>query len=248
MLRAVGDLIGYRLQATDGEIGRCADFLCGGADWVVRYLVADTSRWLPGRKVLVSPVFLDAPRWAERRFPVRLTREEIRRSPPLREREPVTRRHERAYFDYYQFPFYWEGSDLWGSYPTPQAFGSAHERPAARDAGRSEAGAGELYSLADLVGFAVLTRDAAVGRVAGFLMDERSWAVPWVAVETRAGTARRPVLAETRRVAGVDPGAEEIRLDLGAEALRGCPVWDPARPPTEEEEARLRRHYREADR
>ena len=51
MLRSIKDIQGYVLGAQDGEIGRCSDFLFDDKNWTVRYIVADTQKWLPGRRV-----------------------------------------------------------------------------------------------------------------------------------------------------------------------------------------------------
>ena len=59
MMQSIKDLKGYVLRATDGEIGRCKDFLFDDRHWTIRYMVADTHKWLPGRKVLISPISLD---------------------------------------------------------------------------------------------------------------------------------------------------------------------------------------------
>ena len=83
MLRTISGLIGYVLEAEDGDIGQCADFLFDQDGWTIRYMVADTGKWLPGRKVLISPVALSEPNWAGRCFPVGLTRQQIEDSPPL---------------------------------------------------------------------------------------------------------------------------------------------------------------------
>ena len=58
MLRSIDSLKGYTLAASDGEIGKCADFLFDDRDWTVRYMVSDTGGWLSGRKVLISPLAL----------------------------------------------------------------------------------------------------------------------------------------------------------------------------------------------
>jgi len=55
MLRNAKGILNYVLQAKDGEIGRCKDFLFDDEKWTIRYIVADTRNWLPGRKVLVAP-------------------------------------------------------------------------------------------------------------------------------------------------------------------------------------------------
>jgi hypothetical protein len=55
MLHSTNELEAFRLVATDGEIGRIMDFYFDDEAWGVRFLAVDTSHWLGGRKVLVSP-------------------------------------------------------------------------------------------------------------------------------------------------------------------------------------------------
>jgi len=112
MLRSVNELINYVIEAQDGEIGRCKDFLFGDRHWAIRYMVADTRKWLPGRKVLVSPIALGDPDWKRGRFPVMLTCRQIEESPPLDEDEPVSRQYETRWFDYYGWPYYWAGGNV----------------------------------------------------------------------------------------------------------------------------------------
>ena len=59
MLRKMKDLKGFSIGARDGDIGEANDFIFDDKNWTVRYLVADTNRWLPGRKVLISPIVVD---------------------------------------------------------------------------------------------------------------------------------------------------------------------------------------------
>ena len=72
---------GHHLAATDGEIGHVDEFLIDDRAWAIRYLVADTRNFLPGRKVLVAPKWIDAIDWPTRRLRVDLSRDAIRQSP-----------------------------------------------------------------------------------------------------------------------------------------------------------------------
>jgi hypothetical protein len=54
-LRSVRKSTGYHLHARDGEIGHVDDFLIGQESWRIRYLLVDTSNWIGGRSVIVSP-------------------------------------------------------------------------------------------------------------------------------------------------------------------------------------------------
>ena len=53
MLLNVNRVKGFGIDATNGEIGRAKEFYFDDKECVIRYLVADTGRYLPGRIVLV---------------------------------------------------------------------------------------------------------------------------------------------------------------------------------------------------
>ena len=79
MLPMCKSLKGHRLAALDGEIGKVHDFYFDDQSWTVRYLVADTGYWLPGRLVLISPFALKGFDEREQRLNVTLTKQQIER-------------------------------------------------------------------------------------------------------------------------------------------------------------------------
>lgn len=104
MLRGMEELEGYTLEATDGEVGRCEDFLFDDRRWVVRNMAANTGKWLPGRSVLISPISLGEPDWRSRHFPIKLTKHQIESSPNIRHDDPVSRQYEAELFDHLGYP------------------------------------------------------------------------------------------------------------------------------------------------
>ncbi len=56
MLRGISDLKRFTIAATDGNLGSVSDLYFDDRSWAVRYLVADAGPWLPGRRLLVSPI------------------------------------------------------------------------------------------------------------------------------------------------------------------------------------------------
>ena len=60
ILRSIKDLISYPIDAVDGKVGKVEDALFDDRYWRLRYVVADTGTWLPGKKVLLSPAHLKA--------------------------------------------------------------------------------------------------------------------------------------------------------------------------------------------
>jgi uncharacterized protein YrrD len=87
-LRSSRVIAGYRIQATDAFLGQVADFLFDEGTWAIRYLVADTRAWLPGRHVLVSQEFIREVSWAEETVSLSLTRQEIEKRPDYNRQHP----------------------------------------------------------------------------------------------------------------------------------------------------------------
>ena len=54
-LRSAGELEGWNIVATDGEIGEVYEFYFDDESWMIRYLVVDVGSWLTGRRVLPKP-------------------------------------------------------------------------------------------------------------------------------------------------------------------------------------------------
>jgi hypothetical protein len=245
MLRSISELGGYTLHATDGDIGRCQDFLFDDRSWVVRYMVARTARWLPGRKVVISPVFLDEPDWASRRFPVRLTREQIEHCPPLEEHEPVSRRYEIDYHQHYALPFYWIGHELWGAFPDPA--GVVHPVPTTPPPGAEieepPVEEGHLRSTDEVSGYHVAATDAEVGHVADFLVDDQTWALRYLVVDTRNWLPGRKVLLSPQWIHAIQWVDEKVVADLDSGSIRNSPEFDPSQPVNRRYEVELYDYY-----
>ena len=82
MLHKTSKMSGFHVLATDGEIGHVDDFLVG-EDWRIKYLVVDTSNWIGGKSVLISPSAVEKIDSPEKEIRVRLTRAEIEHSPSV---------------------------------------------------------------------------------------------------------------------------------------------------------------------
>jgi hypothetical protein len=111
-LRSVREVSDYHIQANDGEIGHVDDFIAAEEDWVIRYMVVDTRNWLPGKRVLVAPTWVEKVSWRERKVHVNLSRNMIKDSPEFDPSAPVNREYELRLYDYYGRPKYWTRVDM----------------------------------------------------------------------------------------------------------------------------------------
>lgn len=110
-LRSSYDMRGHTIQATDLEIGHVDDFIIDDESWAIRYLVIDTRNWWPGKKVLISPKWIERVSWDELKVYVNLPRETIMLAPEYTEESLITRDYETDLYHHYHREGYWvEGS------------------------------------------------------------------------------------------------------------------------------------------
>ena len=95
-LRSTKVVTGYHIEATDGEIGHVEDFIVDTYTWAIQYIEVNTRNWWPGKKVLISPHWIERVSWTDSKIYVDLSRETIKNSPEYV--EPVTRDSEKAYW------------------------------------------------------------------------------------------------------------------------------------------------------
>ena len=82
-LRSIKKSTGYHLHARNGEIGHVDDFLIGEESWRIRYLLVDTSNWIGGRSVIVSPDKVEGIDKEQGKLYVAADRESIKQAPEL---------------------------------------------------------------------------------------------------------------------------------------------------------------------
>lgn len=246
MLRSTKALIGYRLAGLDGEIGKCKDFLIDDRQWGLRYMVADTGRWLPGRKVLVSPIALGDADWFERCFSVRLSKEQIETCPPLDADMPVSREYEKRWSRHYGFPYYWAGDDslLWGTAGHPgYLFRSAGESEFPEDPGE-DPDSHHLRSISEMTGYNISALDEDIGHAEDFIIDDDTWAIRYVVVDTRNWLpGGKKVLVSKSWIQSVSWKFRKLDVDLEKSQIESGPEYDPAMPINREYEMRMYDFY-----
>jgi len=106
-LRSTAEVTGYTIQATDGEIGHIEDFVLDDENWAIRYLILDTKNWWAGKKVLISPKWIDRVSWGEAKVFINLSREAIKSSPEFTDESALTHDYEVALHGHYNRQGYW---------------------------------------------------------------------------------------------------------------------------------------------
>ena len=106
-LRSTKAVTGYHIEALDGELGHVDGFIVDDESWAIRYMEVATRNWWPGKKVLVSPAWIERVSWEDSKVYAGLTREAIKNAPEFVDFTPITRDYENRLYSHYGRPPYW---------------------------------------------------------------------------------------------------------------------------------------------
>ena len=258
MLRTMNDLEGSAIHATDGNIGHVKDFYFDDEAWVLRYLIVDAGTWLSSRNVLISPIAIDHPNWAEKILPVSITKEQVRNSPDIDTDKPVSRQHEILHLGYYGYSYYWGDNNVWGggAYPfmllpgygglvaPPQAVSSAEMEAYARDeAARHQNDDLHLRSYKEVVNYHIKAEDGDIGHLQGILIDEETWAIRYLIVNTSNWWLGHQVLIAPQWIRDVNWPETTISVNLTQQAVKDAPPYNSAELLNREQELAIFKHY-----
>jgi uncharacterized protein YrrD len=238
-------LIGLSIRASDGELGKVKDVYFDDHRWTARYLVVDTGDWLEGRRVLISPISVENIDWDTRSVPVRLTRQQVKGCPHIDTDKPVSRQHEVDILGYYGYPNYWGGPFMWGttSYPYPKSptmVIPVNSIPA----GHTDAPVdSHLRSVREARSYRLQTTNASIGHVEDFLIDDESWAMRYIVVDTRDWRPDKHVLISPQWITLVDWAERLVTVDVTRDTVQRAPEYDSAIDYSRLHEASLHRHY-----
>jgi uncharacterized protein YrrD len=250
MLRSIKALDGFTIGATDGDIGTVKDCYFDDRSYTVRYIVVDTGGWLAERKVLLSPIALREMDWAGKRITAALTKAQVEKSPDIDTDKPVSRQHETVYYGYYGYTPYWAGSYLWGAYPYPYL--GAGPSLSAAELAREQRWSWEaeeredphLRSAGAVTGYHIQATDGDIGHVADFFLDEDSWAIRYLLVDTTNWWAGKKVLVAPAWIKRVDWDHSKVHVTVTRAQIKTSPEYDPIRPLERPYETRLYDHYK----
>ena len=105
-LRSFKEFKGYRLRATDGEIGSVENLMIEQPGWRVRYLIVTTGAWLFGKDVLLSPYAVAKTDWLNREILLNVTREQVEKSPPWDPVQFIDEVYKGRLHQHYGWPMY----------------------------------------------------------------------------------------------------------------------------------------------
>lgn len=227
MLRSINLLYGDSLSTAEGEIGTVKDFYFDDQQWAVRYVVADTGAWLPGRLVLISPHAFGNFHEDGDSLLVNLTRQQIENSPAIETHKPVSRQFEEEYYRYYGWPTYWAGGGMWGMggfpmVPPPLLVPIPVKNS---DAGFVKSEDPHLRSTKALKGYHIETPEGAIGHVSDFMIDAKSWAIRHLVVETGHWFTGKEIALSPTNVERISYDESKVFVNVTKDTIREAPEY-----------------------
>jgi uncharacterized protein YrrD len=210
MLRSLRQLYGKKLGASDGDIGHVKDFYFNDQQWAIHYVVADTGSWLSGRLVLISPHAFGNLRQDADCLLVNLTRQQIENCPASESHKPVS----------LQYQAYWDGGQTWGAGGFPEAPPPPPLLP-------SKPGSDDLHlqSTQALSGYPIQTSEGAIGHVIDFVMDDKSWAICHLVVETGHWYSRKEIVISPKHIDRISYEESKVFVNVTKEAILEAPQY-----------------------
>jgi len=219
MLLNIRHLYGIHIAALDSVIGEVRDFYFDDKKWVIRYMVADTGFWLPGRLVLISPHAFGQFDSEGRVLSIKLTKKKIEDSPSIESHRPVSRQYEALYFRHYGWSNYWIGGGLWGGgdYPMVGPQSTAGSEDELKHDHQDDV---HLRSIRSITGYHIQTVDGVIGHVSGLLVDDKSWAIRELVVETSHWYSGKEVLISHTKIERISYDESKVFVSLTKEDIQ----------------------------
>ncbi|MCT2537673.1 PRC-barrel domain-containing protein [Aquibacillus koreensis] len=249
MLYLASTIKDLNIQASDGELGGVKDLYFDDKFWTIRYLVTDTRKWLPGKKVLLSPLSFDEVDIKNGKVNVLSTKDTVKNAPHQHEDKPVSKQVELDLAIYYGWPTYWSGAGPWSGYNDPYTLADSHSRGLVKDRMEmSDNGDQHLRSVneikGDFFGYRISAIDGEIGHVSNFIIDDNSWEITYLVVETKNILTGKFRLIAPKWINQIDWVEHRVFVDLTKEQVKQGADYDPSQSVPQDLEDRILQGYR----
>jgi len=236
MLRSINKIIGYTIQATDGELGIVEDFLFDDGLWIIRHLVIKQEERHGARHVLICPDRLKEPVWGSRLAPVSISKKEALSLPEITADLPLSSRK------------LLEQTELlsWSAYWAKQEQQKLEECRHAEDGENGDWKQGDghhLRSCRHLSGYDVRSKQSLLGPIEEFIADTENWGISGIVIRRRKRDDGERFLVPPLWVSLIDWKEKMLRLDLDDAQIENMSVFDPKEPVNPEKGDRYTDYY-----
>jgi uncharacterized protein YrrD len=223
MIRSAREITGAAIEARDGSIGAVDDIYFDDQLWKLRYLVVDTGKWLPGRRVLIPPGAIASTWKGEHKLPVELTKGQVEASPDIDTAKPVSRAAEELLYTHYGWVPYWAAGIM--PPPPPHFAQKESDRRHAVTVAQSS-GEAHLQSIRDLMNSEFYASDGKAGHVTDFMIDLDNGEIRFLVIDTGTWLAKKEVLIPVSSISEVDWAALTVVSRMSRQEVANSPEYN----------------------
>ncbi|MDU0353965.1 PRC-barrel domain containing protein [Paraglaciecola aquimarina] len=228
MLVSLQELNGSSLSAVDGKMGEVEDIYFDDRNWIIRFLVVDTSPWIPlSQRTLISPIALQEYNPEEHSLEVSISKQKVKDSPKLEERQTVSRQFEISYFDYFGYGYYWMGTKSWGDYAYPTALATSEGQAVDIAVDDNIEQTNHLRSSNEIISYGIDARDGKKGHIKDIIWDTFTWSLRYLVIDTRDWLpGGKKVLVSPDQLTGLSWQDQTVSCNIDLAQIKACPEFD----------------------
>ena len=214
-MQGLKHLFGYRVAATDTDIGKVEDFFVAEGAWSVRHLVVRTGGILSGERAVVPVECVGGPDAERRTLNVLFSKDRLEEFAAASAVRPVSATMEER---------------------ASHSFGPAESRrdrgfvrvncPSAEDG--SDGVVETLRSVREITGYHLETLDGPCGICTDLLADVNDWSVPYLVINTKEWQPKGHILVPTPWVRHISWDEMQIDVEARRQKIQKCQRFDPA--------------------
>lgn len=244
MLNKAKSLKNYKLNSLDGEIGKVKDFYFEDQSWAIKYLIVNTGNWLIGRQVLISPKSIVSINKEEEYITINLTKRQIENSPVLDSDKPVSKQFHEVFSGYYESPIYGMGMGCGGEVTMiPYLRTQDDSEKDTKEATDENEWDPHLRSIHTVSDYNVQALDDTIGHVDDFVIDDVTWEIIYLEIDTKNWLLGRKILISPRWIERISWNESKVFLNLSCEEIKQSPEYTDESILDRDYEIRLHKHY-----
>lgn len=223
MKRSITGLTGFALSGTDGLIGIVKGFYFESASWTIRYLVVQTGNWLSGRMILVTPEALLQPAWKQQTFPTDISHNQIKNSPLINLKLPISRQEEIGLYAYYPWAPYYENMDYFDDTELINITGTKNipDNKNGNDLINQH-----LRSIEKVLGYNVNAVDGIIGKIVDFIIDVSNWKIQFIVIGKENQPTQKKMLCSPDMVKYFDWSTNTLSIYSTVFQVKHSPYYD----------------------
>jgi hypothetical protein len=151
---------------------------------------------------------------------------------------------EKGVYGYYGWDPEWGGGGYFAGYPA-SLHGEAEvlDRPGSEYRAGLGGGDPNLRSMAAIKGYDIEATDGAIGHIENFIIDNVTWAVRYLIIDTKNWWFGQHVLISPFAVRNINWTKQNVLLDVSCERVSRSPPWKPLDMIDKSYQARLHGYY-----